>query len=292
MANVQLPSLDMAETNVNVIVPQLLNAYAKLTKELTYLLNHLDTKNVTELHAEKIVAGSIEADKLAANSVTAEKIVAGAVQADKIAAGAVEAEKIAAGAVQADKIAAGAVETDKLAAGAVTAEKITVNQLSAIAADLGHITAGLIESIQIFGSYIATRNGAYPRAEMSNEDDLFAAYLDAENHVKIQASIAGSPAIRFTRNGVVVGSLNTTTGNLEIWVPDVLSLTAPQVKMRNPYQLEFSDLESSLGDLLDELRDEINSKADIYHSHSVTIPDHNHGNPANATSGGGTFPVT
>lgn len=30
-------------------------------------------------------------------------------------------------------------------------------------------------------------------------------------------------------------------------------------------------------------------KANASHSHSVTLPDHNHGNPANANSGGGTF---
>ncbi|NGM81186.1 hypothetical protein G5B47_02035 [Paenibacillus sp. 7124] len=35
----------------------------------------------------------------------------------------------------------------------------------------------------------------------------------------------------------------------------------------------------------------LDGKASVSHTHSVTIPDHNHGNPDNATSGGGTFGV-
>jgi hypothetical protein len=127
---------------------------------------------------------------------------------------------------------------------------------------------------------------------MSNTDDLFAAYKDASNFVKIQPSIAGAPAIRFTSNDIVIGSINSALGDLEIWAPDILRLTAPQVQVQNLYQIYSRDDELSLGDILDELRDQIINKADISHTHSVTIPNHNHGNPDNATSGGGTFTVS
>ncbi|WFR60876.1 hypothetical protein P9222_20315 [Paenibacillus amylolyticus] len=33
----------------------------------------------------------------------------------------------------------------------------------------------------------------------------------------------------------------------------------------------------------------ISGKASSNHTHTVTVPNHNHGNPQNATSGGGTF---
>lgn len=213
MADVQLPSINQGETDIKKMVSQLLNAYIVLTEELTYLLNNLDTRNVNELNAEVIIAGSIQ--------------------------------------------------TDKLAAGSVTADKIEVNELSAISADLGTITAGLINSIQIFGSYIATRNGTFPRSEMSNTEDLFAAYRDASNFVKVQPSIAGAPAIRFTSSDVVIGSLNSTYGYLEIWAPVILALTASKVQFGSWYNLYNDDKGTTLGDELDNIWEAINSKSDI-----------------------------
>lgn len=150
MANVQIPNIDTAETDIKVLVPQLLNAYAKLTKELTWLLNNLDTRNLNY------------------------------------------------------------VDGDLLVEGTVTAAKLIVDELSAISANLGHITAGLIESIQIYGSYIATRNGAFPRAEMNNSGDLLAVYTDAINSVIIEPGITDEPTIVFRQSGspsLVLGPL-------------------------------------------------------------------------------------
>lgn len=39
------------------------------------------------------------------------------------------------------------------------------------------------------------------------------------------------------------------------------------------------------------LQSALDGKASISHTHSVTVPNHNHGNVANSTSGGGTFTV-
>lgn len=162
MANVQLPNIDTAETDIKVLVPQLLNAYAKLTKELTWLLNNLDTRNVNELNAEKIVAGSIV--------------------------------------------------TDKLAAGAVTADKISVNELSAITADLGHITAGLIESIEIYGSYISTRRNGYPKAELNDNGDLVAVWTDENNYVTIEPGLFNEPTMVYRRAGAMSLILGPVAG--------------------------------------------------------------------------------
>lgn len=100
--------------------------------------------------------------------------------------------------IQAKNIKAEAITTDKIQAGAVTADKITVNQLSAISANLGHIVAGLIESVQIFGSYIATSYGSYPYVEMSNTNNMFGAYKTGNNAIQIYSpSDKFSPIIKF-----------------------------------------------------------------------------------------------
>lgn len=106
------------------------------------------------------------------------------------------------------------VDGDVLVSGTVTAGKINVNELSAISANLGHITAGLIEAVQIFGSYIATKNGAYPRAEMSNTNDLFGAWLNANNGILMQADYLGVPAQIFIQDGQLKARLSTLMGNL------------------------------------------------------------------------------
>lgn len=243
MANVQLPNIDSAETDIKVLVPQLLNAYAKLTKELSWLLNNLDTRNLNY------------------------------------------------------------VDGDLLVEGTVTAAKLIVDELSAISANLGHITAGLIESIQIYGSYIATRNGAFPRAEMNNSGDLLAVYTDSSSSVTIEPGITDEPTITFRKFGVpsfIIGPafgltgllastsvvLGTQTGNANIVCGSSGYVSVPS------WEKFISGEGYSLQSELDALWAALAGKADISHSHSVTIPNHNHGNPDNLNSGGGTFIVS
>ncbi|MNC31643.1 hypothetical protein D3C75_799710 [compost metagenome] len=46
---------------------------------------------------------------------------------------------------------------------------------------------------------------------------------------------------------------------------------------------------TTLQDVITSIYQAIDAKADKGHTHTVSVPNHNHGNPANATSGGGTF---
>lgn len=108
--------------------------------------------------------------------------------------GDIDFENIRAQGIIADNIKAGTITANEIAADTITADKMNVNELSAIAADLGTITAGIIRGIQIFGSYIATREGAYPRAEMNDDDDFLAVYLTADIFTKIVKNLYGSPA--------------------------------------------------------------------------------------------------
>ncbi|GAA0382700.1 hypothetical protein [Paenibacillus motobuensis] len=105
--------------------------------------------------------------------------------------------------IEAKNIKAGSITTEKLQAGSVTADKIMVNELSAISANLGHIIAGLIESVEIYGSYIATRRGGYPRAEMSQTEDMFSTYASPSSYVKMAAvgTANGSPQLTLSGGG-------------------------------------------------------------------------------------------
>ncbi|MEK5439398.1 MULTISPECIES: hypothetical protein [Paenibacillus] len=240
MANVNLPNTDGMTT-----MDELRNAVGKMTKELSWLLNNLDTRNVNELNAEVIIANTI------------------------------------------------------------TADKMNVNELSAITANLGHITAGLIESIRIFGSYIATRNGAFPRAELNNVGDLIAVYTNANNYLTIEPGITDEPVITYRNGGspsLVIGPafgfsvvlstsdilMGTNNGSLQLQCGSgpFDNITVPNWdRLVNP----MTGL--SLQDELDSLRAELAGKADISHSHTVNLGTHNHG-IAGAVNWGGTFSVS
>ncbi|HRV01788.1 MAG TPA: hypothetical protein P5539_08840, partial [Mesotoga sp.] len=104
---------------------------------------HIATGAIESGH---IKAGAIETGHIEAGAITTALLAANAVTATNIQAGAVTVDKLAANAVTADKIAANAVTASEIATGAVTAAKISVSELSAIASDIGTVTAGIIRS--------------------------------------------------------------------------------------------------------------------------------------------------
>lgn len=133
------------------------------------------------------------------------------------------------GNLDANNIRANSIETKNLKAGAVTADKIDVNELSAISANLGHITAGLIEAVQIYGSLISTNRYGYPRSEMSNTNNLFGSYLSPDNGVEIKPSGWNNvPAVAFSRSGVGLEALISFPVNLTIDSPTGVTINAQQ----------------------------------------------------------------
>jgi hypothetical protein len=106
------------------------------------------------------------------------------------------------GNLDANNIRANSIETRNLKAGAVTAEKINVDELSAISANLGHILAGIIESVQIYGSRIATSASGYPRIELSPLDNLLTAFYTATNLMRIFTNFLGNPALVFNSDTI------------------------------------------------------------------------------------------
>lgn len=153
-----MPSVQGATT-----LDEVKNTVGIMIKELSWLLQNLDTRNVNELNAEVIIAGSI----------------------------------------QADKIAAGAITADKIEAGAITADKIDVDELSAITANMGKLTSG-----EIYGAYIATKEGVYPRSEMNSFTNEVSSYTDATKYMSMQPGFGGNPLLTMASGGY-----NASLGN-------------------------------------------------------------------------------
>jgi hypothetical protein len=104
-----------------------------------------------------------------------------------------------------------ALDSQNIRVKGIEADRINVTELSAITANLGHITAGLIEAVTIIGSLIKTSN-SYPRCEMSSTGNLLGAYYDANNSITIEPNYGGSPALNFSQGGAIKGRLDTLLG--------------------------------------------------------------------------------
>jgi hypothetical protein len=107
--------------------------------------------------------------------------------------GNLDVKNLRANSITADRLKADTITAREILANSITAEKLSVTQLSAISANLGTITAGII-----YGAFIATANGTFPRVELSSVGNLITAYLNAANHVEIIPDFSGTPGFRLT----------------------------------------------------------------------------------------------
>lgn len=197
--------------------------------------------------------------------------------------GSLDIQNIRAKSITSESIQAGAITTDELAAGAVTADKITVTELSAITADLGHITAGLIEAIEIYGSYIATAlAGVYPRIEFSSDNNVLVAEADADNRITVNANFIDSPALEFdspTAAGTIFAAgvrfvVDATIGDLQ--------LSGPNIRLLFPGSGKFIiDAWSRIYNGTQTLQDALDAKANSFSGVTGTVF-------VAATSGGAT----
>lgn len=108
----------------------------------------------------------------------------------------------------------GNLDFENIRAKGIIAETIDVNELSAISANLGHIIAGLIESVEIYGSFIATSKDSFPRAEMSSTNKMFKVMQSLNNYAEFTANYnsgggSTAPALDF-----INGSRSMTVGNI------------------------------------------------------------------------------
>lgn len=68
------------------------------------------------------------------------------------------------------------------------------------------------------GARIASKDG-YPRVEMDPENNLFVAYFDADNYIRIVADFGGAPAIEFYTTGILRGRFSTLLGGIQVDSP-------------------------------------------------------------------------
>ncbi|PJN53666.1 hypothetical protein PAEVO_03870 [Paenibacillus sp. GM2FR] len=156
--------------------------------------------------------------------------------------GNLDANNIRANSIETKNLKANSITAEKIQVGAVTADKITVNELSAISANLGHIVAGLIESVEIFGSYIATSYGSFPFVEMSNTENMIGAYKSRDSFIQVYSPVERlSPVVRFSTNGVDSYifydpsdnrfSFTSNYADINVSTNGTIELYAPQVRV-------------------------------------------------------------
>lgn len=112
--------------------------------------------------ASKIAAGSITATNGIIASIDASKIITGTldanlvtvknINASNIATGTLNANVVTVSNINASNITTGTLSAARIAAGSIDASKLSVSSLSAISANLGTVTTGTLNGVQINGS--------------------------------------------------------------------------------------------------------------------------------------------
>lgn len=106
----------------------------------------------------EIATGTITGSNIASSTITGSNITADAIGASHIASNTISADHLQTDSVTSTKIYAGAVTSDKIYAGAITADKISVDNLAAISANLGEVTAGILTAPTIRTTASQTAN--------------------------------------------------------------------------------------------------------------------------------------
>lgn len=171
-ADIELANVETASIGTLFAKVGLLNSATIVDGHVT---GYLDAVNV---NADSITAGTLSVDRLVirgssesiiyeinsitgalqavnADTINGEVLTPRTINADRIIASSITTTELAAACITADKIAADAITADKIQANAVTAAKINVSNLAAITANLGTVTAGVIQS----SNYVADTTG-------------------------------------------------------------------------------------------------------------------------------------
>ncbi|KYC72287.1 hypothetical protein [Heyndrickxia coagulans] len=103
---------------------------------------------IDSISANKLTAGTIDANVITVKNINASNIVTGTLDASKATVTNIDASKITTGTLNAARIAAGSID----------ASKLNVESLSALSANLGNVTAGNISGVNIYGGAINQSN--------------------------------------------------------------------------------------------------------------------------------------
>nr|WP_256721488.1 phage tail protein [Paenibacillus odorifer] len=150
----------------------------------------------------------------------------------------------------------------------------------------------------ITGAKIQTSASVYPRVVIDPTSVAFGVYAGPNDGILIPAYDGGVSKIRFMANGNESTIYNSPSVGLALSAYGNLTLAGTNVDLQPSGSVRLSswsklriDNGTTLQGEIDALWNAIATKASVSHSHSVTLPSHNHGNPANTNSGGGTYSV-
>jgi len=101
---------------------------------------------------------------------------AGSINGNKIVANTVTALEIAANTITASQIAANTITASQILSGTITANEITVSTLSSLSANIGAITAGTIDGITVTGGTVRT-SSATTRVELDGTANELQVYV-------------------------------------------------------------------------------------------------------------------
>lgn len=118
-------------------------------------LIHAEVMLANSLNANRIIAGSITSTQIAAGTITAANIAAGTITAGQIAAATITGAKIAGQTITAANLVAGTITANEIAAATITGAKIAAQTITAGNIVAGTITAGQIAAATITGAKIA-----------------------------------------------------------------------------------------------------------------------------------------
>lgn len=154
------------------------------------------------------------------------------------------------------------------------------------------------------GIKIQSTESEYPKFSLDPDTGVLGVYYDEFNFIEISPSYEGTPAIYATvdgnvvyqisasSSGVVIGTggkkltfSTTAEGDIEILPETGYNVIVPG--WSNLLGLDGVSLASALFDL----QNQIDSMGTRVTNLTVSVPNHNHGNLDNSTSGGGTFNV-
>lgn len=165
----------------------------------------------------------------------------------------------------------------------------------------GSITASDISGGTVTGTRIRTGgDGIYPRVEIDPSTIAFGVYSSPNDGILIPAYDGGVSKIRFLSGGnesvlynsPATGLVVSAYGNATLAGTNVdLQPTGGHVRLRSWSELRNTQTGVTLQGEIDALWAALSMKANENHSHYVSLPDHNHGNPQNQNSGGGTYAV-
>lgn len=162
----------------------------------------------------------------------------------------------------------------------------------------GRISASTITGGTVTGAKIQTSDSVYPRVVIDPTSVAFGVYAGPNDGILIPAYDGGVSKIRFMANGNESTIYNSPSVGLALSAYGNLTLAGTNVDLQPSGSVRLSswsklriDNGTTLQGEIDALWNAIATKANVSHSHSVTLPSHNHGNPANTNSGGGTYSV-